>query len=85
MLGYYSNTIIQKIASEYAAYKYWGAKGLLLMAKNYNQLKDAYQATYILESVIKNFSEFKDVTSEASTELNKIKAEQSKTNESVKN
>lgn len=80
-----SNEIVQKIASDYAAYKYWGAKGLLLMAKNYNQLKDAYQATYILESVIKNFSEFKDVTSEASIELNKIKAEQSKTNESVKN
>ena len=80
-----SNEIVQKIASDYSAYKYWGAKGLLLMAKNFNKLNDAYQATYILESVIKNFSEFKDVTEEATTELNKIKTEQAKTNESVKN
>lgn len=80
-----SNEIVQKIASDYSAYKYWGAKGLLLMAKNFNKLNDAYQATYILESVIKNFSEFKDVTEEATSELNKIKTEQAKTNESVKN
>ena len=80
-----SNDIVQKIASDYAAYKYWGAKGLLLMAKNYNKLNDAFQASYILESVIKNFSEFKDVTDEAKIELTKIKAEQSKTNESIKN
>ena len=80
-----SNEIIQKIASEYAAYKYWGSKGLLLMAKNYNQLNDAYQATYILESVIKNFAEYTDVVDEAKETLTKIKAEQAKTNESVKN
>ncbi len=80
-----SNDIVQKIASDYAAYKYWGAKGLLLMAKNYTKLNDAFQASYILESVIKNFSEFKDVTSEANIELAKIKAEQAKTNESIKN
>jgi len=55
------------------------------MAKNFNKLNDAYQATYILESVIKNFSEFKDVTEQATIELNKIKTEQAKTNESVKN
>ncbi|SFS60111.1 tetratricopeptide repeat protein [Lutibacter maritimus] len=80
-----SNEIVQKIASDYAAYKYWGAKGLILMAKNFNKLNDAYQATYILESVQKNFAEFKDVLEEATTELNKIKTEQAKTNESVKN
>jgi TolA-binding protein len=40
-----SNEIVQKIASDYAAYKYWGAKGLILMAKNFNKLNDAYQAT----------------------------------------
>ena len=80
-----SNEIVQKIASDYAAYKYWGAKGLILMAKNFNKLNDAYQATYILESVQKNFAEFNEVVEEATTELNKIKAEQAKTNESVKN
>jgi len=80
-----SNEIIQSIAANYATYKYWAAKGLIVMAKNYNELNDAYQATYILESVIKNFTEFSDVLKEATAELNRIKTEQAKTNESVKN
>ncbi|WP_456376318.1 tetratricopeptide repeat protein [Lutibacter sp.] len=80
-----SNQIVQKIAADYAAYKYWAAKGLLVMANNYYELKDAFQATYILESVQKNFSQFKDVVEEATIELNRIKTEQAKTNESVKN
>lgn len=80
-----SNQIVQKIAADYAAYKYWAAKGLLIMANNYYELKDAFQATYILESVQKNFSQFKDVVEEAKIELNRIKTEQAKTNESIKN
>ena len=80
-----SNQIVQKIASDYSAYKYWAAKGLIIMANNYYELNDAYQATYILESVIKNFAQFNDVTEEAKTALTKIKTEAAKTNESVKN
>lgn len=80
-----SNEIVQKIAAEYSAYKYWGAKGLVLMADNNYKLKDAYQATYILESVIKNFAQFSDVVEEASAALSKIKMEQAKTNESINN
>ncbi len=80
-----SNKIIQKIAADYAAYKYWAAKGLIVMANNYYELKDAYQATYILESILKNFSKFDDVVEQATKDLNRIKAEQAKTNESVKN
>ena len=34
-----SNVVVQKIASDYAAYKYWGAKGLVVMAKNFYGLK----------------------------------------------
>ena len=78
-----SNQIVQKIASDYAAYKYWGAKGLIIMAKNHYALKDSFQATYILESVIKNFSQFDEVVKEAKKELNKIKTEEAKTNNSV--
>jgi len=78
-----SNTVVQKLVSDYAAHKYYAAKGLIVMAKNFYGLKDAYQATYILESVIKNFKQFKDVTDEAKTELQKIKTEEAKTNESV--
>ena len=78
-----SNQIVQKIASDYAAYKYWGAKGLIIMAKNHYELKDSFQATYILESVIKNFSQYDDIAKDAQIELNKIKTEEAKTNNSV--
>ena len=53
------------------------------MAKNFYALKDAFQATYILESVIENFAEFDDVVSEAKEELRSIKAEEAKTNSSI--
>jgi len=80
-----SNEIVQKIASDYATYKYWAAKSLIVMANNYYELKDAYQATYILESVIKNFAQFDDVVEKATADLSNIKSEQAKTNESIKN
>ncbi|MFT4611519.1 MAG: TolA-binding protein [Glaciecola sp.] len=78
-----SNTTVQKLARDYSSYKYYSAKGLVLMAKNYDALGDAFQATYILESVISNFSQFDDVVSEAQQELNRIKTKVSKTNSSV--
>jgi hypothetical protein len=75
--------VIQKLASDYGNYRYWGAKGLVIMAKNFYELADYYQATYILENVLKNFADYPDVTDEAKVELQKIKKEQAKTNESV--
>ena len=78
-----SNTAVQKLAKNYSSYKYFGAKGLVLMAKNFYGLKDSYQATYILENVIQNFTDFPDVVSDAQRELNAIKAEESKTNSSI--
>jgi tetratricopeptide (TPR) repeat protein len=78
-----SNEIVQKIAADFSSYKYWGAKSLIIMAKNFNALKDAYQANYILENVIANFSEFEEVVQEAKSVLANFKIEQSKTNESV--
>jgi TolA-binding protein len=80
-----SNTVVQKLAKNYSSYKYFGAKGLILMAKNFYGLKDSFQATYILDSVIKNFTDFPDVVSEAQTELNTIKSEEAKTNSSITN
>jgi hypothetical protein len=53
------------------------------MSKNHYNLDDAYQATYILESVIKNFTQFEEVVEEAKKELNLMKKEEAKTNESV--
>ena len=78
-----SNTVVQKLAKDYSGYKYYAAKGLIIMAKNFYALDDAYQATYILESVTKNFAEFKDVVDEAKAELKRIKSEESKTNSSI--
>ena len=78
-----SNKAVQRLAKDFSGYKYYSAKGLVLMAKNFYALKDAFQATYILESVIDNFAEFDDVVSEAKTELTRIKAEEAKTNSSI--
>ncbi|MFI0431018.1 tetratricopeptide repeat protein [Mariniflexile sp. HMF6888] len=78
-----SNTAVQKLAKDFSGYKYYSAKGLVLMAKNFYALEDAFQATYILESVIQNFTEFNDVVTEAKAELSKIKAEEAKTNSSI--
>ena len=78
-----SNTTVQKLARDYSSYKYYSAKGLVIMAKNFDALGDAFQATYILESVISNFPEYDDVVQEAQTELNRIKAKAAETNSSV--
>jgi TolA-binding protein len=80
-----SNTAVQKLAKDFSGYKYYGAKGLVVMAKNFYGLKDSFQATYILESVISNFTEFTDVVEEAQKELAIIKAEEAKRNSSIQN
>ena len=78
-----SNVAVQKLAKDYAAYKEWGGKGLVLMAKNYYALNDAYQATYILESVITNFTQYPEIVAEARAELTIIKSKEAKSNSSV--
>lgn len=78
-----SNVAVQKLAKNYSSYRYFGAKGLILMAKNFYGLKDSFQATYILDNVIQNFTDFPDVISEAKRELDAIKMEESKTNSSI--
>jgi hypothetical protein len=80
-----SNTAVQKLSKDYSGYKYFGAKGLVVMAKNFYGLKDSFQATYILESVIKNFTSYPDVVEEAQKELDAIKAEEAKRNSSIQN
>jgi TolA-binding protein len=78
-----SNDSVQKLAKDYSGYKNFGAKGLLLMAKNFYALEDAYQATYILESLIKNFKDYPETVEEAKAELAIIKAAEAKTNSSI--
>ncbi|OIQ17363.1 tetratricopeptide repeat protein [Lacinutrix sp. MedPE-SW] len=83
--GAYQNSLkaTQRLVKDFSSYRYYGAKGLIVMAKNQYALNDAFQATYILESIPKNFGEFEDVVAEAAEELSKIKAEEAKTNASV--
>ncbi len=78
-----SNTAVQRLAKDYAVYKEWGGKGLVIMAKNFYALGDAYQATYILESVNTNFSQYPEIVSEAKRELAIIKSKEAKSNSSV--
>jgi tetratricopeptide (TPR) repeat protein len=80
-----SNKVVEQIAVDYSGYKYYGSKALVVMAKNYFMLGDSFQATEILQSVIDNFASFEDVLSEAQTELERIKSEEAKRNESITN
>lgn len=78
-----SNAAVQILAKDFSGYKRWGAKGLVLMADNFYELDDTYQATYILENVIKNFQNYPEIVQEAKQELSRIKTEAAKTNSSV--
>ncbi len=78
-----SNTQVQKLAKEYASYKEWGGKGLIIMAKNFYALGDAFQATYILDSVISNFTQFPEIVEAAKQESSIIKAKEARSNSSV--
>jgi len=78
-----SNSSVQKLAKDYATYKEWGGKGLIIMAKNFYALDDAYQATYILDSVIANFNQFPEIVEEAQGQLAVIKAKEAQSNSSI--
>ncbi|MPN37602.1 hypothetical protein SDC9_185122 [bioreactor metagenome] len=60
-----SNETIFKLANNYASEEYWGAKSLVLMAKNYIGLKDNYQASYTLDQIIANYQDFPEIVAEA--------------------
>ena len=75
--------IEEKISNDFSGYKKWTGKSLLLMSKNFYQLGDAFQATFILESVIENFGQMPDIVEEAKKNLLQIKKIESKKNSSV--
>ena len=78
-----SNQVIENIAQNYGGYPLWGAKSLLLMSKNFYQLDDAFQATYILESIIENFNQFPEIVKEAKKDIENIKMVEAKNNASI--
>ncbi len=60
-----SNETIFRLANNYASEDYWGAKALVLMAKNYIGLKDNYQASYTCDQIIANYTDFPEIVAEA--------------------
>lgn len=78
-----SNAAVQVLAKDFSGYKKWGGKGLVLMGKNFDKLGDAYQATFVLEKVIENFSNYPEIVNEAKAELSRIKTREARTNSSV--
>ena len=78
-----SNEIIASMAKKFSAQPIWAAKSLLLMAKNFYALEDSFQATYILESLIENYSRFEDLTVTAKSLLEEIKKRESQKNASL--
>jgi len=59
-----SSELIFNLAQNYAQQTKWAAKGILLLAKNYLELEDTYQAKYTIESVLENFKD-KEITAQA--------------------
>ena len=59
------DTGLPKLANNYASEEYWGAKSLLLMARNYIGLKDNYQASYTVDQIINNYQDFPEIVAEA--------------------
>jgi len=81
-----SKVQIDNLNANYSTYKVWSVKGLVVMAKNFYGMKDAFQATVVLEAVIKRFKNneiHKEAIADAEETLQKIKSEESKTNASV--
>lgn len=60
-----SNETIFRLANNYASEEFWGAKSLLVMARNYIGLKDNYQASYTVDQVIANYQSFPEIVAEA--------------------
>lgn len=78
-----SNVVIEKIAQDYSGYPEWAAKSLLLMSKNFYQLDDAFQASFILESLLENFTQFPVLIEAAKTDLANIKKVEAENNSSI--
>jgi tetratricopeptide (TPR) repeat protein len=78
-----SNKVVQELIAKYTAYKYWAVKSYVIMGENYYALEDVYQATFVLENIIKNFKEFKDIVKDAQLALKDLKESEAKTNNSV--
>jgi len=78
-----SNKVVAELSKKYPSYKKWGGKALIVMARNMYAKGDVFNATYILENVIKKFDKYPEVTAEARELLEQIRREQSDENQDM--
>lgn len=78
-----SNEVIAVLSQKFSSQPYWAAKSLLLMAQNFHALKDAFQATYILESLLDNYQQFPKISDKGKRLLEQINQEQAEQNASL--
>ena len=60
-----SNETVFYLASKFADQQYWGSKALVVMADNYLNLGDLYQAEATIDAVLENYRDYPDVIQEA--------------------
>ena len=78
-----SNEVIAVLSQKFSSQPYWAAKSLLLMSQNFYALEDAFQATYILESLLDNYKQFPEILVKGKILLNQIKQQQAEQNFSI--
>ncbi len=78
-----SNKTVSLLSKKYPSYKKWSGKALIVMARNMRAKGDIFNATYILENVIKRFDKYPEIVAEARALLQEIKNEQAKKNEDI--
>ena len=54
------------------------------MSQNFYQLDDYFQASFILESILTNFTQFPEIIKQAQLDLENLKSIESKNNSSIK-
>lgn len=67
-----SNILIQDLAKNYANYGLYSARGLLLMALNFEALSDEFQARFILENIRDNMIDYPDIRQAAIDRLTQL-------------
>ena len=78
-----SNDVIAELSKVYGNSHIWSARSILLMAKNFKNLNDYFQSTYLLETLIENFDKYPQIINEAKKLLIEVKEKASDKNSSV--
>lgn len=78
-----STEAVKDLTKNYSRFQEFGFKALIIMAKNFFALDDAFNATYILESLEKSATKYPKIVEEANQELAKMKRKIAEKNSSV--